>query len=79
MSDGSSHLDSEDIDLDEGGDGTVVSGAAAHVTTIERALKAGYTEVACGQHGTLVRDKKGQETVVLRRHAAEAAPGRRPR
>jgi hypothetical protein len=36
----------------------VVGGAAKHMT-MEQVRKAGNTEFACGQPGTLVCDKKG--------------------
>ena len=63
MSDVSSAMHSEDIELDDGGADAVVGGAAKHMT-MAQALKDGYTEVACERHGTLMRNKKGQEIVV---------------
>ncbi len=64
MSDVSSAMHSEDIELDEGGAEAVVGGAAKHMT-LEQALKAGYTEIACKPHGTLLKNMKtGKEITV---------------
>ncbi len=63
MSDVSSTMHNEDIELDDDGADAVVGGAAKHMT-MAQAVKAGYTEVACEPHGTLMRNKKGQEVVV---------------
>ena len=56
-------MHSEDIELDEGGAEAVIGGAAKHMT-MEQAVKAGYHEVACGQHGTVMKNAKGNEIVV---------------
>ena len=63
MSDVSSAMHSEDIELDEGGADAVIGGAAKHMT-MEQAVKAGYREVACGQHGTVMQNAKGTEIVI---------------
>jgi hypothetical protein len=64
MSEAGSAMHSEDIDLDEGGAEAVLGGAAKPMT-LEQALKAGYTEVACKPHGTLVKNMKtGKEMTI---------------
>jgi hypothetical protein len=63
MSDVSSAMHSEDIELDEDGAEAVVGGAAKNMT-MAQAVKAGYSEVACEPHGTLMRNHKGHEVVV---------------
>jgi hypothetical protein len=64
MSDVSSTMHDEDIELDEGGAEGVIGGAAKHMT-MEQALKAGYTGIACTRQGTLMKNNKtGKEIVV---------------
>jgi hypothetical protein len=64
MSDVSSAMHSEDIELDEGGAEAVIGGAAKPMT-LEQALKAGYTEIACKPHGTLMKNMKtGKEMTI---------------
>ncbi len=63
MSEVKSAMHSEDIELDDDGAEAVIGGAAKHMT-MAQAVKAGYSEVACEPHGTLMRNKKGQEIVV---------------
>jgi hypothetical protein len=63
MSDVSSAMHSEDIELDEGGAAAVIGGAAKNMT-MAQAVKAGYSEVSCEPHGTLMRNSKGHEVLV---------------
>jgi hypothetical protein len=56
-------MHSEDLELDDAGAEAVLGGAMRQMT-MEQALKAGYHEIACGQHGTLMRNRKGEECLV---------------
>ena len=63
MSEAKSAMHSEDIELDEGDAEAVVGGAAKRMT-MGQAVRAGYREVACGQHGTVMQNAKGNEIVL---------------
>jgi len=56
-------MHSEDIELDVDGAEAVIGGAGKPMT-MEQAVKDGYAEVACGEHGTVMRNAKGKEIVV---------------